>query len=460
MSGSRRSQATGDRRAGPQADPDLRSLFFDSRSNLVRELITAVLALLTSVVAARGLGTEGYGVYGFAVLIPSTAFALLSLGLAPGLVYVAGTGGATIRTLFRSALRLSLPLGLLATIVFGLAGMLWSRQLFPGVNSGLLMVALGATPIYFLFNALVAVVQGVQDFRSYNLLRILVSGALLLSLAAAVHLMAGGALGAMTAWASAYLLGILALPLLRITPSEAAVPAVNTAGRVSSLALAYGLRAHLGNLMTFLSYRLDRYLIASLAGPIALGLYMVASGLAERLWVLSTSAGAVLFPRIASLHGDEASRERLTSTVARHIFLMTFILGLGLALAGEWVVRFFYGDEYRQASIALALLIPGVVALSLSRILANDLAGRGRPELNSYIAVFGLVANVLANIILIPRYGIAGAALASSLSYSASAIVKVVVFSRLTNASVRSLVLVTGDDLRKLWKLAARWLRG
>lgn len=415
-----------------------------------------MLALLSSIIAARGLGTDGYGVYGLAVLIPGTAFALLSLGLAPGLVFVAGRGHNTKQQLFASAILTSLLLGLIATVFIGTAGLRWSDFLFQGVGPGLLLLALVATPIYFLFSGLVAVVQGLQDFRSYNVLQILVKVMLLILLFVTVSLAHWGPTGAVTSWAIAYLIGILAVPLLKIRGSEIEDAGEVSLSSTSRQALAYGLKAHVGNLMTFLSYRIDRYLLVALVGPTGLGLYLVAAGLAERLWMVSTSASNVLFPRIAALHGDEMARREITSTVARHVFTITLLMALALALLGRWIIGVFYGTSYSEALKALVLLLPGVTALALSRVLSNDLAGRGRPELNSYVAVLGLLANVGANLVLIPRIGFAGAAIASTISYTATATVKVWLYHQVTGVPPRELLLLSRSDMGRIGQIAIR----
>jgi O-antigen/teichoic acid export membrane protein len=71
---------------------------------------------------------------------------------------------------------------------------------------------------------------------------------------------------------------------------------------------------------------------------------------------------------------------------------------------------------------------------------------------------FGLVTNVIANFILIPPMGIAGAAVASLISYSAIAALLVVIVSRFSRRSVLSLLVPRREELRLLIGGASRGL--
>lgn len=444
--------------AGQEGDDQslLRVFAADSSYNLIREALAAILAFVISIVAARGLGTEGYGLYGLAILIPGTAVALLSLSLPAGLVYAAGRAIAGRATLVKTALSIGSALGLGALALFTFIGARWGTSLFPGLSNQLWVVALLAIPVLFLFNSLIAVIQGQQDFKTYNIIQVMVKLLLLVFMSVSVYGLAAGALGATVSWLAAYTSAVLLIPALGRRPEEGTMSGGESLTETTRQALGYGLRAHIGNLMAFLSYRIDRYLLVAFVGPGGLGIYLVASGLAERLWMLSTSAGGVLFPRIASLHGDERSRMEITSAVARHVFSLTLILGVVLGALAAWLVRLLYGSAYASSAAALVLLIPGVVFLSLSRILANDLSGRGRPELNSYVAVLGLATNVVANLALIPTMAAAGAALASTISYSTTTLVKLVIYHRVTEVPLNDLLLIKRNDLRRIQLALAR----
>jgi O-antigen/teichoic acid export membrane protein len=86
------------------------------------------------------------------------------------------------------------------------------------------------------------------------------------------------------------------------------------------------------------------------------------------------------------------------------------------ALAG-WLVPFVFGTAYRGSIEPLRWLLPGTLAFSLQSVLSNYIAGRGRPRLVLIAWLAGAVVAIAADLVVIPAFGIAGAAIVSSASY-------------------------------------------
>ena len=98
----------------------------------------------------------------------------------------------------------------------------------------------------------------------------------------------------------------------------------------------------------------------------------------------------------------------------------------------------------------MVILVPGIVMLTLSRVCEIYLKGMGRPGVVSAIAVLSFAVNLGANLILIPRLGINGAALASTLSYSLGTCLVLFIFLRDSNFSLFEVVVPRWDDVTKL----------
>jgi len=89
-----------------------------------------------------------------------------------------------------------------------------------------------------------------------------------------------------------------------------------------------------------------------------------------------------------------------------------------------------------------------MVVFNLSRVLANDIAARGRPELNIWTAIITFIVNIVGNVLLIPEYGIKGAAIATTLSYIATTIACIIFYAKLSlNPWWSPLFLLRGDYL-------------
>jgi Na+-driven multidrug efflux pump len=90
------------------------------------------------------------------------------------------------------------------------------------------------------------------------------------------------------------------------------------------------------------------------------------------------------------------------------------------------------------------------VALGLSKVLSGYISGLGRPEPVGVIAITALGVNLLINLVLIPRLGIAGAALASMISYCLHALLTVMLASRLSGARPAAFVTPGREEVRIL----------
>ena len=105
-----------------------------------------------------------------------------------------------------------------------------------------------------------------------------------------------------------------------------------------------------------------------------------------------------------------------------------------------------FGADYAGSTAPFLWLIPGIVLGSMSRIISNYFSGIGRPEINTYVAVFLTILNICLNIFLVPKYGVVGAAIATTVTYSMNMMVKTVIFSWMNNMSWTTFVIIKISD--------------
>jgi O-antigen/teichoic acid export membrane protein len=221
--------------------------------------------------------------------------------------------------------------------------------------------------------------------------------------------------------------------------------------------LGYGWKAHVGNILAFLNYKADVFLANLFLGPAAVGVYVIAVALAEKLWLISQAVSTVLLPRLAQLSRDDAKRKQLTPLIARWLLLITAMAALVLAWLAHTLIDVVFGSEYAAAVLPLWILLPGMVLMAVYRVLANDIAARGRPELNMLVALAVVVVNLAANLILIPWLGLAGAAAATTIAYALSLVMGLKFYRRLSGNDWQDALCLTLDDARWLahgWRAA------
>jgi len=218
--------------------------------------------------------------------------------------------------------------------------------------------------------------------------------------------------------------------------------------------MTFGSKSYLQTLASTLHFRIDQYMIGFLLDPVQVGFYAVATNLALLLLRISDATGTVLYPRLAAAGERDAHAQ--TSAVCRHTLFITVLVALGYELFGGLAIRLLFGERYAAAVLPMRLMLPGIVMISLYLILTRNFTSRNRQEVNIVAAGAALAINVGLNWVLIPRWGIAGAAVSTAVSYSTAALILLVVFARESGYGIAKTLFIGRADLDGYRQLAAR----
>jgi O-antigen/teichoic acid export membrane protein len=387
--------------------------------NVAATFSIQALALLLTVaytaVLGRWLGSEGKGILELVVLVPSLLGLFLSGGLGPANTYFASSGGADVPTLASN----SVSFVLIATLLgFGIIWLSvatgWNEKLLPGLPVGLLTLAMVGLPLELLGGFLRNILQGSRRIVAANMANLFrVFTLLLLTL---LLLVKGelGLRGALYASLASGMLQLLALvPLLR---QHGATLAPRWHRPTMRQTLRFGMKGHIGTILQFYNYRLDLFLVNFFVGPAAVGIYYVSVRMAEALWFLPNAVGFVILPKAAATAPEKMNA--FTPRAFRVTIGITILGSMGLAALGKPIIQLVYTEQFADAYVPLLVLLPGVVLLGGAKVLTNEIAGRGFPQYNSINAGLVLIVTIVLDLYLIPRLGIKGAAIASSLSYT------------------------------------------
>lgn len=215
----------------------------------------------------------------------------------------------------------------------------------------------------------------------------------------------------------------------------------------------------LTNVIGLLNYKVDLFLVEHFLGRASTGVYSVAVMVAELLWLVSSSVTQAAYGRIGTPDGVDASRVTLRAIHAS--FLALALLAPALWLVAAALLPRLLGPEYAAALPVLGWLLPGVLAYGAASALSAYFTNHaGRPLIPAALAAFSLGVNIVLSVVLIPRLGMLGGAIATTVSYLASIGVAVVVFQQRSNTPLRQLVQPDWPALRAdLRRLAARPLR-
>jgi len=209
--------------------------------------------------------------------------------------------------------------------------------------------------------------------------------------------------------------------------------------------LGTGFRAFLAVGLTLLLVRADVWMLRPLLGVAWVGQISVATYLAEWMWYVPGILGNLIFATVASNSGPETVRKVARS--ARMVVLLVSGALLFLLPIGQWVVTTLYGRAYAQAGTLFVVLLPGTAALAVHLIIDSYFAGRGFPPITIWGASSALIVKVGLNLLVVPAFGVVGAAAVTSVVYMGLLLLKVVWFIRTTGLSPSELFLFNLSDL-------------
>jgi O-antigen/teichoic acid export membrane protein len=210
--------------------------------------------------------------------------------------------------------------------------------------------------------------------------------------------------------------------------------------------LGYGIRSYFGSLTEFAVWRLDQMMLTALAAPKMIGLYAVAVAIAEITSSLASSVSDALMPEVSG----SKSRSDSIGLLGRSLRLTFY--AQAAALAPLWVLEpyilyYVFGESFLEASGALRLLLIASMLWSAGQIVVTGLNGFGRPGLGTLSRMASAGTTVVSLWVLLPLYGIEGAAIASIVGYGVMFAAALTCLINSTDTTVTELLKPRKNDL-------------
>jgi O-antigen/teichoic acid export membrane protein len=201
-----------------------------------------------------------------------------------------------------------------------------------------------------------------------------------------------------------------------------------------------------------LNYKIDILFLEHMVTPAEIGVYSVGVNFAELLWQIPAAVGMVLFAKSTTTRNKNESIERSTA-ILRMVMPIMVVASIIIAIITPELISNLYGVSFLESGSVLRILLPGIVFITISKVLHPDLAGRGQPLFALRVFVFTLVINIVLNFVFIPEYGINGAALASTISYILAGIGFGIVYARKEKIPLKKLLILNRSDIKRIKKI-------
>ncbi len=386
------------------------------------------LSFVLSVVIARWLGPTGQGAWNLVGWTVGTLALLVNLGLpnavVKGTAEWLGKGESEVaRALVYHAIRLALRVGLTVTLA-GVVAAPWISRLYGGAVSPALL-AFGALAILpsVLNDLLGAAWQGAQRFEQVTRITLAV-GPLNLLVTIAVLWAGGGVPGLVACWAAGLAISaaVYWLGLRRSILAGAEHAPLPPAARA-----AFRRYVRDVSLMVFLDAivfeRSEVFFLGVFSSAEQVAFYTTGFAFATlAMRFLPGALTSAIFPAFSEQAGagDQSRMARTYAASFKYLAIFTVPMAIGGALLSEAIVVVIFGERYRPAGLPLALMLVSAALARMATAASSLLYGSGHTGVLVRLGAAAAALNVGLDLLLIPRFGARGAALANGIAQLAA----------------------------------------
>lgn len=364
------------------------------------------LNAVTGIVTARALHPEGRGEFAAMVIWPILLAGMTTFGLPSALVYHMRRDPKDTSVLVGWALALCVITSLIGTVAGWFLVPLWLRHHPPHIVAAAQLCLLGTC-----LSALPLVGRAAWEakgrFAASNLAQLIAPAVIIMALAVQVSF---SVLTPVAAAATYVLAGVPVAAWILFSVARECRPTLRGGNGVWRRLLHYGGRSYGMDLCGILSLYLDQALVVGLLSSESMGLYAVALSVSRVVSAVHGAVASMVFPKVVGLATDDmvaaVSRSARMGTIAAS-GVGLFVLGVGPLL-----LTWLYGPAYSAASHILPILVCEVMVGGLYYVLLQGFLAAGRPGVATMIQVVGIALSVPLFLVLVPAYGVVGAAFA------------------------------------------------
>ncbi|MCL9683565.1 polysaccharide biosynthesis C-terminal domain-containing protein [Legionella maioricensis] len=422
------------------------SLSSRSLAVFTREVLLFGSNMVTSLIVAHMLGPYLAGVWIILALIPSYAELLARIKADAAAVFYLGKGmyalGDVIFTLNAIALGTS-ALILLPILIWFDA---FKEAVF-GANTQnigvLIYIMLMQIPINFLYLNYTYLHIHKENVSSLNIMvvtRALVSSAIIITSLVIFNL---GLFGVVVG-STIGLLCALSIGVFRLGYVPRTGPLFN-ANLLRDL-LQYGGKLYVGSLISHLNVYVSQAIVIAFCHPAQVAFFSIAQQLGQLINKVTDAMSTFLLPSLSKQNEKQQAAEQAAR--AFRIAVVILVLGGGcFALMMRPAVLILYGIAYEPVLIPFYIILPGLIVAACASVLMMFFQGVGRADLVAKVAIVPLILQVFASLVLVPKWGIIGGAVALLFTLLVTSMVQIIVFIKIAGLSSSELIIRWKDVL-------------
>jgi len=382
----------------------------------------AILALhfLQNPIMARYLGPDGLGLYSMVTMVAGIVSLIAGIGINGAVVkYVAEykDDKGRLHAVVSSGLITMTIFGVISSMVlFILSDTLASMFRMPSL-SFLFKIYAFIFPFLLTYEVIMGLFNGLREMKYYSFINTF-QGFLTFSFIVASLFLGFGVEGAVV---GTMLAVITAMGIATIIMKKFVHFTIFDYKKNTKMLTLFGSRLMAANSINLIYSRSDIFLIGYFLTATDVGYYAAALSLSRFFWRVPQSIQMITYPATSEYwsKGKHESLSKMIDISMKYSACILLIVGLGVWFFAKDIVTFLFGEKFIYAVLPLQILLIGtVINGATSRSIGGSLAGAGHPELDLIKVSISATVNVLLNILLIPSFGIIGAAVATTISLS------------------------------------------
>ncbi|HPG41581.1 MAG TPA: oligosaccharide flippase family protein [bacterium] len=380
-------------------------------TSFLAEGVVIIVGFINSIIITRSLGVEGRGEYSLGMTIVTILSLVFGDGLCRANTYLTSKDKRNVPSLFGNLVVYNSVMAIILLAV-GLLGYPLVRLLFPGLSHTLVFISFSVVPFLMAVRSISAIFLGRQDYNRYNIFLAL---PFLIYLVANLLILKFGVVTSAAVLLN-YTWSILIVLIAIVIQFRKQEKGFATNKQIARQSWDAGAKATVSHISLFLLFRIDIILINIFLGVGAAGLYSIAVLIAELLQKLANTSGNVIFPKIT---GDNQVKNRaLTLKVLTFVLSISILFSLSMMFFGRDLIILLFKKDFSASAPALMWLLPGAVLMTGAKIINIALWARGFPRITVIAPLIALAVNIILNILLIPKLGLPGSAMSTSISYA------------------------------------------
>ncbi len=403
------------------------------------------VGLVSGMITARYLGPHDRGILALVTSIPAVIWVLSNFGMNQASVYYINKKIYSEKEIGSACL--FIPFAISSFIIFFI--FLMSQKIidrFDGLNMYYLVLSLSMVPFLVIQDSFLGLFRSLSLFDIVNVRQIARS---FLGLIAVVFLLIYLELELKDLVKCLFVLEVFIAFWILFEVLRRVGLTLKVKTEIFKELCTFGVKSYIQNIIVFIHHRVDVFMIAFYLTSSDVAIYDISTLVGETLLFLPQSVAFIVMPYFVKFSKEDKVGKSLV--VAKYSFYISLILSLILVIFGHYLIYVVYGQEYILSYNSLLLLLPGIVFSSFNGVLTPLFTAENKHHLTIKAGLLSLVLNLVLNKFMIPKFGVNGAAISTSISYSIFSASLIIIYKSLFKVKIADLFLFSKEEFQDIY---------